>query len=87
VFCTWYVSFVSSPRTAERSPVGDNLKAALEAAGMTQEGLARHLEVTVRTVSGWCNDGRDPKWSTLVRIGEVLGRDPVWFYVDHGAAS
>lgn len=68
--------------------VAVNIRAAREAAGMTQEQLARLLDVrSVRTVTGWELDGRLPRGRNLQALADVLGRDPSWFYAVHPSTS
>lgn len=54
---------------------------------MTQEGLARALPVTVRTVSAWCNGETEPRWSVLARVAGLLGKDVAWFYTEHSRSE
>jgi transcriptional regulator with XRE-family HTH domain len=52
---------------------GRNLKAAREAKGLTQEQLARLLDVTVYTVSKWEREEHEPPAETMRRAGKLLG--------------
>jgi transcriptional regulator with XRE-family HTH domain len=52
---------------------GKNLKAAREAKGITQEQLARLLDVTVGTVSKWEREDHEPPAETMRRVGKLLG--------------
>jgi transcriptional regulator with XRE-family HTH domain len=64
--------------------VAANIRAARKAAGLTQERLARELDVTSSTVANW---ERGQSWpshrSNLSRLAGVLGREPVWFFTEH----
>ena len=65
------------------APVGNNLKHALAEKGMTQEALAREIDVSVRIVQEWCSGRSLPRWPSLVRVAEALERTPDWFYAEH----
>lgn len=54
-------------------PLGQTLKAARQARGMTQLQLAEALYVTRQTVSNWENGRSEPDLETLGRIAELLG--------------
>jgi transcriptional regulator with XRE-family HTH domain len=51
----------------------DRLKALREAAGLTQEGLARAADMSTSTVAKIENAGVDPAWSTVIRLAHGLG--------------
>ena len=53
----------------------DNLKAARQARGISQEELASRLHVVRQTVSKWEQGRSVPDADTLVRISEVLETD------------
>jgi transcriptional regulator with XRE-family HTH domain len=53
--------------------LGDRLKSLREAAGLTQERLARAADVSVSAVAKIEHAGIDPAWSTVVRIARGLG--------------
>ncbi len=73
-------------RSNRAAPVAANLKFALKEAGMTQEALAREIDVGLRVVQAWCGGRVLPRWPRLVLIARALDRDPSWFYADHDAA-
>lgn len=54
-------------------PLGQTLKAARQARGMTQLQLAEALYVTRQTVSNWENGRSEPDLETLGRTAELLG--------------
>lgn len=56
---------------------GERIKAAREAAGMTQAELAKQLGISYVGVSQWERGIRNPKYSTLKKIADILG---VWVY-------
>jgi transcriptional regulator with XRE-family HTH domain len=63
--------------------VAVNIRAAREAAGLTQEGLARQLDIALRTVSSWEAAERLPRGRNLQALARALARDPSWFYAEH----
>lgn len=67
----------------EHKPFAANLRAALAASDMTQEGLAREVDVTLAAVSLWCRGKSQPAGWKLVQLARVLGRDAEWFFTDH----
>jgi transcriptional regulator with XRE-family HTH domain len=52
-----------------------NLREAMQAAGVTQEALARAVDVTLSTVSRWYRGLNKPDLDTLDRIAEALGTE------------
>lgn len=52
-----------------------NLREAMTAAGVTQEGLARAVDVTLSTVSRWYRGRNKPDLDKLDRIAEALGTE------------
>jgi transcriptional regulator with XRE-family HTH domain len=65
------------------APLAANLRVALAERGMTQEALARTINVSLSSVNGWCGGESLPRWKSLQAIARVLGRDPSWFYAEH----
>lgn len=53
--------------------VGQRIKAARQAAGMTQADLAEILKVPFQSISQWERGYRNPKLDTLNRISKALG--------------
>jgi transcriptional regulator with XRE-family HTH domain len=51
----------------------DRLRSLREAAGMTQEGLARAAQLSVSSVAKLERGGMDPSWSTVLRLAAALG--------------
>lgn len=58
------------------------LREAIDATDYTQEGLAREIDVTLRTVQFWLGGQREPKGRQLVRLADALDREPSWFYLE-----
>lgn len=50
---------------------------------MTQEALARAIDVPLRSVQAWCSGRALPRWPRLVALAAALERDPSWFYAEH----
>jgi len=59
--------------TIMETTFGKRLKELREAAGMTQEGLARAAELSTSAVSRIEQRGKDPAWSTVRRLARALG--------------
>ena len=54
-------------------PFNERLKALREAAGLTQEKLARQADMSTSAVSKLEQGGIDPSWSTVQRLARALG--------------
>jgi len=52
---------------------GRNLKSAREAAGISQEQLARKIDVAVYTVSKWEQGAHEPPLAMIRKAAEALG--------------
>jgi transcriptional regulator with XRE-family HTH domain len=64
--------------------VGRNVRSARRAADLTQSELATRVGVTsLMAVSRWETGAHKPSDAFLVRLSEVLGHDPAWFFTDH----
>jgi transcriptional regulator with XRE-family HTH domain len=76
---------VPTPAPQISMPFAANVVAARQAAGLTQEQLARAAGVTLRTVQGWENEGRRPtQLAHLLALAAALGKDdPAWFDQRH----
>lgn len=57
------------------------IRLARKRAGLTQEGLARKLCVTHRTVQNW-EQGLEPSAGNFLRLAEMLDLSPEDLYVD-----
>ncbi|MFZ7091954.1 helix-turn-helix domain-containing protein [Primorskyibacter sp. 2E233] len=63
---------------------GDRLAAAREAAGMTQEVLARRMGVKLKTLESWEDDLSEPRANKLSMISGVLNVSMVWLITGEG---
>jgi transcriptional regulator with XRE-family HTH domain len=54
------------------SAFNERLRYLREAAGLTQEGLARAAGLSVSTIAKLERGGMDPSWSTVLRLTEAL---------------
>lgn len=67
-----------------RARIGQNIRAARDAAGLTQGELALALKLREsQTVSNWERGVSRPSDENLVALGRVLGHDESWFYAEH----
>jgi len=55
------------------SPFKDNMKRLREAKGLSQEALARLVNVSYRTISRWESGGSSPDVPLLVGLAGALG--------------
>ena len=62
---------------------GRRLKGAIKDAGLTQEAVAREIDVTLRAVQFWVAGTQEPKGRQLVALARVLDREPSWFFSDN----
>ena len=53
--------------------MGENIKRARKAAGVTQKELAEHLQVNQKDISRWETGERTPSVMTFAEICRVLG--------------
>lgn len=63
---------------------GDRVAAAREAAGMTQEALARRLGVRVETLRGWEDDLSEPRANRLSMLAGLLNVSMMWLINGEG---
>lgn len=68
----------------ESATFGDRLAAAREAAGMTQEVLAKRLGVKHKTLQGWEDDVSEPRANRLSMLAGVLNVSIVWLITGEG---
>lgn len=66
-----------------RPPVAENVRAAQAAALISNRELAQRIGVSERLLGKWRSGDITPSWTNIVALGEVLDRDPAWFYADH----
>ncbi|MEG0586250.1 MAG: helix-turn-helix transcriptional regulator, partial [Christensenellaceae bacterium] len=59
---------------------GKTIKAARQAAGVTQEELAEKVDITSRFLMGIENEGRNPSYLVLYKISKLLNIPPENFF-------
>jgi transcriptional regulator with XRE-family HTH domain len=64
------------------APFNELLKKQREAAGFTQEQLARSAGLSLSAISKLEQMDMDPSWSTVQRIAKALGVSPLVFADD-----
>jgi transcriptional regulator with XRE-family HTH domain len=70
-----------------KPPVAENLRVAQAAAFLSNRELAHAVGVSERLLGKWRSGTITPSWPKLTALGEVLGREPSWFYADHDAEA
>jgi transcriptional regulator with XRE-family HTH domain len=68
----------------EVATFGDRLAGAREAAGLTQEDLARRLGVREETLRGWEDDLGEPRANRMQMLAGILGVSLTWLMVGKG---
>jgi transcriptional regulator with XRE-family HTH domain len=63
---------------------GDRVAAAREAAGMTQEDLARRLGVKLKTLQHWEDDMSEPRANRLSMMAGLLNVSMMWLMNGQG---
>ncbi|MGB0439324.1 MAG: helix-turn-helix domain-containing protein [Paracoccaceae bacterium] len=63
---------------------GDRVAAAREAAGMTQQQLARRLGIKLKTLQGWENDASEPRANKLSMAAGMLNVSIMWLLNGEG---
>lgn len=69
---------------AENATFGDRLAAGREAAGMTQNQLAKRLGVKTVTLRGWEDDLSEPRANRLQMLSGLLGVSLPWLLTGVG---
>lgn len=69
---------------AESATFGDRLAAARDAAGMSQNDLARRLGVKTVTLRGWEEDQSEPRANRLSMLSGLLGVSLPWLLTGEG---
>ena len=69
---------------ADVATFGDRLAAAREAAGMSQEDLAKRLGVKLATLRKWEDDWAEPRANRLSMIAGLLGVSMSWLITGVG---
>lgn len=68
----------------EMATFGDRLAAAREAAGMSQQQLARRMGVKLKTLQSWENDASEPRANKLSMAAGVLNVSIMWLLNGEG---
>ena len=68
----------------EIATFGDRMTAAREAAGMTQESLAKRLGVKKSTLRNWENDIAEPRANRLSMLAGLLNVSMMWLINGEG---
>lgn len=63
---------------------GDRLAGAREAAGLTQEELARRLGVRFETLQAWEDDLSEPRANRVQMLAGMLGVSLTWLMIGRG---
>ncbi|QBY00040.1 helix-turn-helix domain-containing protein [Rhodophyticola sp. CCM32] len=63
---------------------GDRLAGAREAAGLSQNELARRLGIKPKTVKGWENDQNEPRANKLQMVAGLLNVSIMWLLTGQG---
>jgi len=56
--------------------IGDNLRKARQAAGMTQENVLEHIEGDAAKLSNWENGKHLPHLATFIKLCKIYGCTP-----------
>ncbi|MGP6086743.1 helix-turn-helix domain-containing protein [Antarctobacter jejuensis] len=68
----------------ESATFGDRLAAARDAAGMSQETLAKRLGVKIKTLQAWEDDVNEPRANRLSMLAGLLNVSIVWLITGEG---
>ncbi len=68
----------------ETATFGDRLAGARDAAGLSQEELAKRLGVKPKTVRGWENDQSEPRANKLQMVAGLLNVSLMWLLTGEG---
>lgn len=63
--------------TEDRNSIGENIRRARKAAGMTQEALTKELGISQQAVYNYESGRRKPKIKTLLRLSNALNASNV----------
>lgn len=66
--------------------VGERIRQAREAAGLSTAQLARRLGVRTHTLSSWESGRAEPRANRLVMMAGVLNVSPTWLLMGQGQA-
>ena len=67
--------------------VGEQIASAREAAGLSQEALARLAGYSTRAVASWEQGVRHPRPAALSALAAALDREVAWFYEQPGTKA
>ena len=70
--------------SAEVATFGDRLAGAREAAGLTQDDLAKRLGVRLTTVQAWEDDASEPRSNRLQMVAGMLSVSIRWLLTGEG---
>jgi transcriptional regulator with XRE-family HTH domain len=68
----------------EQATMGDRIAGAREAAGLTQDELARRLGVRHSTVKAWEDDRSEPRANRLQMLAGMLNVSLMWMLTGRG---
>ncbi|MCT4554003.1 MAG: helix-turn-helix domain-containing protein [Pelagimonas sp.] len=68
----------------EAATFGDRLVAAREAAGMTQQTLAKRLGVKLKSLQAWEQDLSEPRANKLIKLAGLLNVTMPWLMLGEG---
>ncbi|SNS15141.1 helix-turn-helix domain-containing protein [Antarctobacter heliothermus] len=68
----------------ETATFGDRLAAARDAAGMSQETLAKRIGVKLKTIQAWEDDMSEPRANRLSILAGLLNISIVWLITGEG---
>jgi transcriptional regulator with XRE-family HTH domain len=68
----------------EKATFGDRLAGAREAAGLSQEALARRLGVKEKTIRAWEEDLSEPRANRLQMLAGLLNVSLMWLLTGKG---
>ena len=65
--------------------VGRNIVRARDRMGVSQNGLAKQLEIDRAQLMSWERGRYEPSSTNLARVADALEQEWGWFYIDHGS--
>ena len=68
----------------DKATFGDRLAGAREAAGLSQEDLARRLGVKAKTIHAWEDDLSEPRANRLQMLAGLLNVSLMWLMTGNG---
>jgi transcriptional regulator with XRE-family HTH domain len=66
--------------STKRPDVGDQLRKARLAVGISQVTLAQHTGYSERAIQSWERNERTPRLKHLIRLASTLGQEVAFFY-------